>query len=67
MQIKYPPLINVEAKIERIEVDLDGNVTMTGRINGRAATLTMPPKEAAMVFKKLKEENIEGLARVHGS
>jgi hypothetical protein len=64
MKLIYSPFINKEAVLQRIEDDLDGNVTLQGSIGTKPAQLVLTVKEAARIFRHLREVNIEGLEKI---
>lgn len=66
MRIKYSPFIDHEVKLDSVEVTLDGDVKVNGNVKGKYASLTMGTAEALKIFRALKDQDIEGLAKVYG-
>ena len=67
MNIVYPPLINAQGNYQTADTDLEGNVTLYVLVRGRDATITLPAKEAAKLFRDLRTLDVEALARIHAA
>ncbi len=67
MNIVYPPLINAQGTYQTSDTDLEGNVTLYVLVKGRNATITLPAKEAAKLFRDLRTLDVEALARIHAA
>lgn len=67
MRLVYGAFINHEGDIQNVTADLDGNVTITLHVKGKPATLSMPAREAATLFRELKKLDVESLARIYAA
>lgn len=58
MQVKFPPLINVEAEFGGTELYGSETVVLTLRLGAKVATITMSREEASRLMGSLKNSGI---------
>lgn len=58
MQVKFPPLINVEAEFGGTELYGSETIVLTLRLGNKIATITMSRDEASRLMGALKEVGI---------
>lgn len=60
MQIKFPPLINVEGTLAGVRTFGSQTIILEIMVKGRAATISLPRSEAEKLFDGLKSADCGG-------
>lgn len=66
MRIVYAPLIDKTGTFNDAEMTLSGAVQLNVTVNGRIATITLTPKEAAQLSRQLRDLDVEAMAALDG-